>query len=83
MSLAFFVWLVTSLLMVFGMALVNADRRTPIHAVPLMGARGVVALEVVIKYGPHLLNDLKPGAAFLNPDQCQYRWAGAARACYG
>lgn len=66
--------------MVFGMALVTADRRTLIHAAPLVGALGVVALEVVIKYGPHLLNDLKLGAASLNPDQCHYRWAGAALA---
>ena len=81
--MAAFVWLVTSVLMVFGMPSVNADGRAPIYAAPLMWAPSVVALEVVIKYGPHLLNNLKPGAASLNPDQCHSRWAGAARACYG
>ena len=44
------------------------DGRAPIHAAPLMGPLGVVALKVVIEHGLHLLNGLKPGAPSLDPE---------------
>ena len=45
-----------------------ADGCAPIHAAPLMGPLGVVALKVVIEHGLHLLNGLEPGAPSLDPE---------------
>ncbi len=43
------------------------EGRTPIHAAPLMGPLGVVALKVCVEHGLHLLNGLKPSAPPLDP----------------
>lgn len=45
-----------------------ADGRAPMHAAPLMGPLGVVALKVIIKDSLHLLDGLKPGAPPLDPE---------------
>ena len=45
-----------------------ADGRATIHAAPLMGPLGVVALEVFIEHRLHFLIGLKPGAPPLDPE---------------
>ena len=46
----------------------GADRRSPIHAAPLVGPLSVVALKVFIEHRLYLLNAFKPGAASLDPE---------------
>ena len=46
----------------------GADRGRLVHAAPLMGLLGVVALELAIEYSLHLLNGLNPRSACLDPE---------------
>jgi hypothetical protein len=59
-SLAVFVWLVTSVLMVFGMPSVRVRRVYAHSCTRLMGAAAIVGLKVVIQYSLHFLNGLEP-----------------------
>ena len=67
--MAVFVWVVTFRVGGFWHTVSKgAAGRTPIHAAPLMGSPGVVALEVVIEHRLHLLDSFKPGAPSLDPE---------------
>jgi hypothetical protein len=46
----------------------GADGRTPIHAPPLVGALGIVCLEVIVEHGLHFLNSFKLGVPSVNPE---------------
>jgi hypothetical protein len=45
-----------------------ADGHAPIHAAPLMRPSHIVALQVIVQHGLHLLDGLEPGAPPLNPE---------------
>jgi hypothetical protein len=69
LSLAVFVWLITSRVGGFPHTVSKgADGRAPIHAAPLMGPPRIVSLEVIDEHGLHFLNGFKLGVPSLNPE---------------